>query len=59
MEEKKQIVEQYLQLDRSTLQYVLEQALIELKDKKPTLFILSGPEQVGLLARFLFRLFTK
>ena len=59
LESKKSRVEQFLELDESQLQGVLEQALVKLKEEKPELFIMSDSEQMGLLLSFLFRLFTK
>ena len=59
LETKTQTVEHYLQLERSQLELLLTEALVTLKGEKPELFFMSDSEQMGLLLRFLFRIFTK
>jgi chromosome segregation ATPase len=58
LERKKERVEQFLQLNKSQLQLVLAEALKMLKWNRPELFILSGPEQLGMILRFFFERVT-
>jgi DNA-binding CsgD family transcriptional regulator len=58
LERKKERVEQFLQLDKSQLQWVLAEALKMLKWKRPELFILSSPEQLGMILRLFFERVT-
>ena len=47
----------HLQLERSQLELLLTETLVTLKEENPALFVLSGPEQVGVLVRFLLTVF--
>ena len=50
LQNKRKETRAYLELDRLTLQQKLETALIELKNKKPELFYITGTEQIEKLA---------
>ena len=50
LQTKRQETKAYLELDRQTLQQKLQTALIELKNKKPELFYITGTEQIAKLA---------
>ena len=47
-------VEAIINADGTLLQGSLAQALMNLKQQRPDLFILTGPEQLGMLTKLFF-----
>ena len=49
LEERRQAIQQLISLDRNSLQQILQSGLIALKQKRPSLFILSQQEQLAFI----------
>ena len=57
--EEKEKLEAIIYTDRIQLKEVLSQALMNLKQQRPDLFILTGQDQIISLARLFFEFATK
>jgi hypothetical protein len=55
LKKEKEKVEGTLRLNKFLLELTLSQALVNLKQKKPDLFTLSFPEQIGMLLKVLLK----
>jgi hypothetical protein len=55
LKKEKEKLEGNLALNKFLLQQTLNQALINLKQQRPDLFTLSGPEQIALLIKAILK----